>query len=109
MDRSAAAESVVAGRVVGERPHQARLDQLPSWPAASRDVKNAVKQVKCLARVTFGDQQPGEREQVVLGQIGRRIGRRDLALARPRPRVIEAALRIRTRARVAAIGRTSGK
>ena len=57
-----------------------------------RDVQHAVKQVERLARAPFGDEQPGEGELVVLGQIGGRIRRRDPALAGPRPRVVEAAL-----------------
>ena len=82
----------VAVRVVGERPYQASLDQTPVAARRPRVVKNAVEQPERLARVTLGDEQPGEGELVVLGQVGRRIRRREPALVRPRPRVIEAAL-----------------
>ena len=57
-----------AVRVVCERPEYARLDQGAVAACRLRRIENSIKQVERLARVTLGDQQPGEREQVVLGQ-----------------------------------------
>ena len=76
----------VAVCVVGERPHCPCFNQAAVAACRLRGVQRAVEQVERLAGVTLGNEQPGEGELVVLGQVGRRICWCDPVLARPIPR-----------------------
>ena len=90
--RSACAASRIPGGVVRERPHQARLDNTALTRGGAGLVHHPIRQLDRTAGVPVGDQQPGQGEPRVLGQVGGWIGRFGGPVPGPRPRVGEPAL-----------------
>jgi hypothetical protein len=73
--------------VVGKRADQGCLDHAAFAAGASGSVQHPVDQVECFPGVAVRDEQPGESQLVVLGEVGRFLVRDDRVGPGPVPRL----------------------